>query len=44
VDDGSTRSTIAAAALPKNAKVEIEVIAAASDQATSGKTVGDTSG
>jgi len=38
------RSTVAVAALPKNAKVEIEVIAAASDEATGSKAVGDTSG
>lgn len=35
------RSTVAVSALPKGAKVEIEVIAMAGD---SGKTVGDTSG
>ena len=38
------RSTVAVAALPKNAKVEIEVIAAASDEAPGAKTVSDTSG
>ena len=38
------RSTVAVAALPKGAKVEIEVIAAASDNTLSGKVVGDTSG
>ena len=37
------RSTVAVAALPKGANVEIEVIAAANDQ-ISQKTVGDTSG
>ena len=39
------RSTVAVSALPKGAKVEIEVIAAVSDQPASGdKTVSDTSG
>jgi 2-iminobutanoate/2-iminopropanoate deaminase len=38
------RSTVAVAALPKGAKVEIEVIAVASDNAARGVTVGDTSG
>ena len=38
------RSTVAVSALPKGAKVEIEVIAAAADHPDSGKTVGDTSG
>ncbi|HEY4284122.1 MAG TPA: RidA family protein [Chthoniobacterales bacterium] len=38
------RSTVAVAALPKGAKVEIEVIAMATDNAASGGTVGDTSG
>ena len=38
------RSTVAVSALPKGAKVEIEVIAVASDNPTSGKTVSDTSG
>ncbi|MEO5753294.1 MAG: RidA family protein [Chthoniobacterales bacterium] len=39
------RSTVAVSALPKGAKVEIEVIAAASENpATGGKTVSDTSG
>ncbi len=38
------RSTVAVSALPKGAKVEIEVIAMASDDANGGKTVGDTSG
>ena len=38
------RSTVAVAALPKNAKVEIEVIAAAGDEAPGVKTVSDTSG
>ena len=38
------RSTVAVSALPKGAKVEIEVIAVASDSGPSGKTVGDTSG
>jgi 2-iminobutanoate/2-iminopropanoate deaminase len=38
------RSTVAVSALPKGAKVEIEVIAVASDSSTDGKTVSDTSG
>ena len=38
------RSTVAVAALPKGAKVEIEVIAAASEDQSLQKTVGDTSG
>jgi 2-iminobutanoate/2-iminopropanoate deaminase len=39
------RSTVAVSALPKGAKVEIEVIAAASEaSAAGGKTVSDTSG
>jgi len=38
------RSTVAVSALPKGAKVEIEVIAVASDTPTGGKTVSDTSG
>ncbi len=39
------RSTVAVSALPKGAKVEIEVIAATGDNpAESGKTVSDTSG
>ena len=38
------RSTVAVAALPKGAKVEIEVIAVATNNATGGGTVGDTSG
>ena len=38
------RSTVAVSALPKGAKVEIEVIAVASDNPTGGKTVSDTSG
>ena len=39
------RSTVAGSALPKGAKVEIEVIAAAGDNpAEGGKTVSDTSG
>lgn len=38
------RSTVAVAALPKGAKVEIEVIAAASEEQSLQKTVGDTSG
>jgi 2-iminobutanoate/2-iminopropanoate deaminase len=37
------RSTVAVSALPKGAKVEIEVIAVASES-TGGQTVGDTSG
>ena len=40
-DNPPARSTVAVSALPKGAKVEIEVIAMASD---GGKTVGDTSG
>ena len=40
-EDPPARSTVAVAALPKNAKIEIEVLAMASD---AGKTVGDTSG
>lgn len=38
------RSTVAVSALPKNAKVEIEVIAVASESGQGAKTVGDTSG
>jgi 2-iminobutanoate/2-iminopropanoate deaminase len=38
------RSTVAVSALPKGAKVEIEVIAMASDGGDGSKTVGDTSG
>ena len=38
------RSTIAVAALPKGANVEIEAIAVAPDRVDDGKTVGDTSG
>lgn len=38
------RSTVAVAGLPKNAKVEIEVIAVAGDGDADGKTVSDTSG
>jgi 2-iminobutanoate/2-iminopropanoate deaminase len=38
------RSTVAVSALPKGARVEIEVIAMASDGGDGGKTVGDTSG
>ena len=38
------RSTVAVSALPKGAKIEIEVIAMASDDGPGGKTVGDTSG
>ncbi|HXA09352.1 MAG TPA: RidA family protein [Chthoniobacterales bacterium] len=38
------RSTVAVSALPKGARVEIEVIAMASAAGDSGKTVGDTSG
>jgi len=38
------RSTVAVAALPKGAKVEIEVIAVASEGDRGGQTVGDTSG
>lgn len=44
-DNPPARSTVAVSALPKGAKVEIEVIAAASENpATGGKTVSDTSG
>ena len=38
------RSTVAVSALPKNAKVEIEVIAVAGESGQGDKTVGDTSG
>ena len=38
------RSTVAVSGLPKGAKIEIEVIAAASNDGPGGKTVGDTSG
>jgi 2-iminobutanoate/2-iminopropanoate deaminase len=38
------RSTVAVAALPKGAKIEIEVVAIASDLAANDHTVGDTSG
>src|SRR5450755_4630054 len=38
------RSTVAVSALPKGAKIEIEVIAMASESGDGGKTVGDTSG
>ena len=38
------RSTVAVSALPKGAKIEIEVIAVASENQPGGKTVGDTSG
>ena len=38
------RSTVAVSALPKGARVEIEVIAMASNGSTDGKTVSDTSG
>jgi 2-iminobutanoate/2-iminopropanoate deaminase len=38
------RSTVAVSALPKGAKVEIEVIAMASDGGEGSQTVGDTSG
>jgi 2-iminobutanoate/2-iminopropanoate deaminase len=38
------RSTVAVAALPKGAKIEIEAIAMASEGAPGGKTVSDTSG
>jgi 2-iminobutanoate/2-iminopropanoate deaminase len=38
------RSTVAVAALPKGAKIEIEVIAMTSEEANGGKTVSDTSG
>ena len=38
------RSTVQVSALPKGAKVEIEVIAVGDDGGSSGKSVGDTSG
>jgi 2-iminobutanoate/2-iminopropanoate deaminase len=38
------RSTVAVSGLPKGAKIEIEVVAAASNDDPGGKTVGDTSG
>ena len=38
------RSTVQVSALPKGAKVEIEVIALADEGGSSGKSVGDTSG
>ena len=38
------RSTVGVSALPKGAKVEIEVLAMASDDESSGKSVSDTSG
>jgi len=38
------RSTVAVSALPKGAKVEIEVIAVTGENSSDGKTVGDTSG
>lgn len=43
-EEPPARSTVAVAALPKGAKVEIEVIAAASEDQSLQKTVGDTSG
>src|SRR5450432_721155 len=43
-DNPPARSTVGVSALPKGAKVEIEVIAMASDGGEGGKTVGDTSG
>jgi len=43
-EEPPARSTVAVAALPKGAKVEIEVIAAASEAQSLQKTVGDTSG
>lgn len=43
-EDPPARSTVAVAALPKGAKVEIEVIAMAGDKASGSKAVGDTSG
>src|SRR6476646_3684685 len=42
--DPPARSTVAVAALPKGAKVEIEVIAMAAGDASGGKTVSDPSG
>ena len=38
------RSTVAVSALPRGARVEIEVIAVASEQGPGDRTVGDTSG
>src|ERR1700704_5905367 len=38
------RSTVAVSALPKGAKIEIEVIAMAGESSGGGKSVGDTSG
>jgi 2-iminobutanoate/2-iminopropanoate deaminase len=38
------RSTVQVSALPKGAKVEIEVIAVGDEGGSSGKSVGDTSG
>jgi len=38
------RSTVAVSALPKGAKVEIEVIAVTGENSSDGKSVGDTSG
>jgi 2-iminobutanoate/2-iminopropanoate deaminase len=43
-DNPPARSTVAVAALPKDARVEIEVIAVAPAHLDHGKTVGDTSG
>jgi len=43
-EEPPARSTVAVAALPKGANVEIEVIAAAADNQNSPRTIGDTSG
>jgi 2-iminobutanoate/2-iminopropanoate deaminase len=43
-DNPPARSTVQVSALPKGAKVEIEVIAVANDGAAGDKTVSDTSG
>ncbi|MGH7935500.1 MAG: RidA family protein [Chthoniobacterales bacterium] len=43
-DNPPARSTVEVSALPKNAKIEIEVIAAANDGGAGDKTVSDTSG
>jgi 2-iminobutanoate/2-iminopropanoate deaminase len=43
-EEPPARSTVQVAALPKGARVEIEVIAIADDGESSGKTAYDTSG
>src|SRR4051812_20970095 len=43
-DNPPARSTVAVSGLPKGAKVEIEVIAHAGEDASGGKSVSDTSG